>query len=86
VALGANVVVAFSEQVKGVKGATFTLTNLRNGKKVTATVTLSADGRTATLNPSAKLADGRAYRVNLTNGIHDVAGNGLAALSWRFHT
>ena len=51
-----------------------------------ATVTLSADGRTATLKPAAKLAKGHHYRVQLTNGIRDMGSNRLAALTWRFTT
>jgi hypothetical protein len=86
VASRAKVVVVFSERVKGVSGRTFVLTNLANGKKVKATVTLSANGRTATLKPGAKLAHGHQYRVQLTHAIRDVANNKLAALSWKFHT
>jgi hypothetical protein len=72
--------------VKGVSGRTFVLTNLANGTKVKATVTLSANGRTATLKPGAKLAHGHGYRVQLTHAIRDRANNRLAALSWKFHT
>ncbi len=86
VAASTNVVIGFSEQVKGVSGTTVTLTNLSSGKKVAATVTLSANGRTVTLNPSAALGKGRQFQVKLTNGISDLAGNRLAALTWKFTT
>jgi Bacterial Ig-like domain len=86
VATSTKVVVGFSEAVKGLSGTTFTLTNLSTGKKVTATVTLSADGRTATLNPSAALGKGKQFQVQLTNGITDLSNNKLAALSWKFNT
>ena len=76
----------FSEPVKGVTATTFVLTNLGNGKKVNATVTLSANGRTATLKPNAKIASGRQYRVQVTNAIRDLGDNRLAVLTWRFHT
>ena len=78
--------VVFSESVKGVSAHTFRLTSLAHGKKVAATVTLSADGRTATLKPIGKLAKGHAFRVDLTKAVHDLAGNRMASLSWRFHT
>jgi len=86
VSRGANVVVGFSEQVKGVSGSTVVLTNVATGKKVTATVTLSANGKTATLNPNARLGNGRTFKVQLTTGIRDMANNSLAALSWKFTT
>jgi hypothetical protein len=86
VSTSASVVVGFSEQVKGVSGSTVVLTNLSTGKKVTATVTLSADGRTATLKPGAKLGNAKAFKVQLTNGISDLSGNKLVALSWKFNT
>jgi Ca2+-binding RTX toxin-like protein len=86
VSTSTKVVVGFSEQVKGVSGSTVVLTNLSTGKKVTATVTLSATGMTATLTPSAKLANGRQFKVQLTNGISDMANNKLGALSWKFTT
>jgi len=86
VALKSKVVVGFSESVKGVSGATFVLKNLGNGKLVKATVTLSADGKTATLKPNAKLPKAGHFRVQLRNGIHDAANNRLAAMSWKFTT
>jgi len=86
VSTATKVVVGFSEQVKGVSGTTFTLTNLSTGKKVTATVTLSADGKTATLSPSAALGKGRQFQVKMTSGITDMSSNKLAALSWKFTT
>ena len=86
VAANAKVVVGFGEQVKGVAGSTFVLTNVANGTKVRATLILSGNGSTATLKPDANLAKGHQYRVQLTNGVRDLAGNRLVALSWRFHT
>ncbi len=86
VATNAKVVVVFSEPVKGVTANTLVLTNLGNGKKVNATVTLSANGRTATLKPNAKIASGRQFRVQVTNAIRDLGNNRLAALTWKFHT
>jgi hypothetical protein len=84
VAVGRNVVVVFSERVT-VPANAFQLVN-QAGNRVNANVTLSADGRTATLNPNANLAVGRQFRVNLTNAIRDAAGNRLTALTWTFRT
>jgi Ca2+-binding RTX toxin-like protein len=85
VAVGSNVVVVFSERVT-VPNNAFTLTNLANGRRINAAVSVSADGRTATLNPNANLAAGRTFRVNLTNAIRDAAGNRLTAVAWTFTT
>ena len=86
VARGAHVVVTFSERVNTVNAGTFTLTNLANHKSVRATVTLSANGRTATLKPAAKLATGHTFRVRLTNGVRDMGSNRLSAMTWKFTT
>jgi hypothetical protein len=86
VARGAHVVVTFSERVSAVNARTFTLTNLANHKVVKATVTLSADGRTATLKPAARLTAGHHFRVQLTNGVRDMSANRLAATTWNFTT
>lgn len=84
VPVGSNVVVTFSEPVTA--GAnSFTLTNAA-GVRVLALVTLSADGRTLTLDPLLNLTAGRTYTVGLTNGIRDLAGNRLAPVTWTFGT
>ena len=44
------------------------------------------NGKTATLNPNARLGNGRTFKVQLTTGIRDMANNSLAALSWKFTT
>ena len=81
---GARIEVVFSERVRGVTGSTFRLTNAATGALVQARITLSADGRTATLTPRAKLPAGQRFRVALTDGIRDVAGNRLVGLDWGF--
>ena len=48
-----------------------------------ATVTLSSDGRTATLNPTKNLTAGKYYTVKVTSGIRDLAHNALVPTSWR---
>jgi hypothetical protein len=82
----ANVVAGFSERVTNVAANTFTLTNLANGRRINAALTVSADGRTATLNPNANLPAGTQFRVDLTNGIRDAANNRLVADTWTFRT
>jgi len=84
VPVGSNVVVTFSEPVT-VGANSFTLTNAA-GVRVLALVTLSADGRTLTLDPLLNLTAGRTYTVSLTNGIRDLAGNRLAPVTWTFRT
>ncbi|GAB4006128.1 peroxidase family protein [Nocardioides ultimimeridianus] len=86
VSTGTQVVVGFSEPVTGVTGGTFTLTNVATGRTVLAIVTLSVNGQTATLTPILPLTAGTNWRVNLTNGIRDLAGNRLVAVSWTFRT
>lgn len=80
----ADVRVTFDEPVTGIDGTTFLLKT--GGRTVAAAVTLSSDGRTATLNPARPLAAGKRYAVTLTDGIADGAGNPLAAQGWSFTT
>jgi len=49
---------------------------------LSATVTLSTDKRSATLNPGANLRAGRTYTVRLSSKITDLSGNALTATSW----
>ena len=63
VAVGTNVVVGFSEPVT-VPNNGFTLTNQANGRRINAAVSVSPDGRTATLNPNANLPAGTNFRVD----------------------
>ncbi|WP_221177033.1 peroxidase family protein [Nocardioides pocheonensis] len=84
VPVGSNVVVTFSEPVT-LGANSFTLTNAA-GRRVLAVVTLSVDGRTATLNPALNLPAGQTFTVALTNGVRDLAGNRLAPLTWTFRT
>lgn len=54
--------------------------------KVPAGLSYNAATRTATLNPSAKLARGTRYTATLMGGIKDSAGNALVPVSWSFTT
>jgi len=77
-----NFVVTLSERVTNVTKTTFKLYRKGNTLPVSATVTLSADGKKGTLNPVTNLARGKTYIAKLTSGIKDPAGNTLAAYSW----
>lgn len=80
----ANVVVRFD---KAVTGASVRTVQLKAGaKRVAATVTLSADGTTITLNPRKALAPGTRYTVTLAPGIKDAAGKPVATQHWTFTT
>jgi hypothetical protein len=80
-----TVTVVFSEPVTGVGRTTLTLST-GNGATVPATVRYDATGRTATLDPTPTLKSRTRYRVALTTGVRDAAGNRLAATSWTFTT
>jgi len=81
-----NVVLRFSEPVTGVSGRTIRLRDTVTGHYVTAVVTYNATLRRATLNPSVTLAAHRRYRVVVSTGITDRAGNPLRATSRYFTT
>ena len=89
VARNVNVVVTFSERVVGVNATTLTLRRTSNNALVQAAVTLSADGRTATLNPTGNLAPRTQFTVTITGGaaaVRDSAGIPLASSTWRLTT
>jgi outer membrane biosynthesis protein TonB len=86
--VNADVVASFSEAMhpSSLSGSTFTLTPAA-GDPVAATVTRSADGTVATLDPTAALTAGTAYTATVTTGASDMAGNPLAAPeTWSFTT
>jgi Ca2+-binding RTX toxin-like protein len=89
VALGTNVLVAFSERVVGVNGTTVRLRIGQSptaGTVVGAAVTLNAAGTRATLNPNNNLARNTFYTVVVTAPIRDTSGNQIATTSWTFRT
>jgi hypothetical protein len=77
-----NFVVTFSEPVSGVTSSTMRLFVDGRTTAMPAKVTLSANRRVATLNPTANLKVGKKYRVRLTSAIKDPVGNQLAAYTW----
>ena len=83
---GTNITAIFSEpmdpdllkiSIKLYKGASST--------PVKATVTVSSDSKTITLDPKDRLAAGTRYRVKII-GAKDLAGNTLPNYTWRFKT
>lgn len=78
----ANFIAKFSEPVTGVSGTTMRLFVQGRTSPLAAAVTVSADRKTAILNPGANLVAGKLYTLKLTSGIKDRAGNTLAATSW----
>lgn len=85
IATGGVVRVTFSEPVEGVDGSSFQIAPA-GAAALPATVTLSADGLSASLTPTSGLTIGSAYAVTLTARVHDVAGNPLPPLAWELHT
>lgn len=85
VATDAQVRVTFSKPVAGVTSKSFSLRDER-GRAVPADVTYSGGSRTATLIPSAPLADTTRYRVILTGAITDAAATALPPTEWTFTT
>ncbi|NUS53131.1 MAG: choice-of-anchor D domain-containing protein [Nocardioidaceae bacterium] len=82
-----NVVVAFSEAVRGVRGATFRLERASTGRAVGAVVTGS--GSRWVLNPRATLPARTWFRVRLVGGstnVRDLSGLPLTSTSWTFRT
>ena len=92
VPVDSNIQVTFSEPIdpttiETVSGAnSLTLTDSSN-IAVPATVTLSQDGRVATLNPSSFLGASRPYTASVNTDVKDLAGNSLpSTTTWGFRT
>jgi hypothetical protein len=75
----ANVSALFSEAMSPstINASTVTLKRSGTTTKVGATVTYSAAGKKATLNPNANLKRGATYVATVTSGAKDLAGNAL---------
>ena len=76
---GVNVKATFSEKMRkaSLTGTTVRLVKEGSTKAVQATVTYVAASRTVVLDPAAKLAAHTTYRLLVTTGARDVAGNVL---------
>ncbi len=94
VAVGANLVMTFNETVRAGSGNIQIFNS--NGTiartiAVTDTSQVTFSGNTVTINPTADLARGAGYYVNMASGvIRDTAGNNFAGISnstaWNFMT
>ncbi|MFI5493657.1 Ig-like domain-containing protein [Actinoplanes sp. NPDC051859] len=67
-------------------GSTVTLTRVRDGAAVPATVITSGGGDVVNLSPTAALAASTAYRFSLTSGVRDVSGRAFQPYSIVFTT
>lgn len=75
--------VKFSEPVRNVSHKTFQLVRRGTTRPVAADVSLSRDGKAATLRPNSTLEKRTAYTVRLTSGISDRAANALETTTWK---
>lgn len=73
----ADLLLLFSEKVKGVGKKTVRLYLVGKKKPLRARVSMDKKGRKATLDPSSSLKLGKTYEVRIKPGIKDVAGNPL---------
>ncbi|HVF38960.1 MAG TPA: Ig-like domain-containing protein [Gemmatimonadaceae bacterium] len=80
VSVNTSVTVTFSEPMDAatINTSTITLTP-SGGSPVAASVSYNAGANTATLTPSAPLANATGYTLTVTTGAKDVAGNSLAS-------
>ncbi|MDQ0821165.1 Ca2+-binding RTX toxin-like protein [Arthrobacter sp. V4I6] len=84
-----NVTATFSEIITGFSTSTVQITNVASGAVVTSALTFNPLTRVLTINPSATLAAGTQYRVQITGGtaaVRDTAGNPLTTRTWTFTT
>jgi len=83
VPINTNVTVTFSEPMDAttITSTTITLKPTGGGANIAATVTCNSPCTTATLDPTADLANNTDYTVTVTTGVKDVSGNALAANS-----
>lgn len=80
VAVGADIVVTFDEaiQVSDITAANFVLMKA-DGTNVPGALTYDADHKVVTFNPTSNMAAATAHIFVVTTGVHDLAGNALAA-------
>ena len=91
VARGANITIRFSEAISrtSMTGTSVILKKASGAAGLALTLTYDATTRTLTANPEVaelRLAPHTAYRISLTRGVRDIAGNSLVATAWRVHT
>ncbi|MEN9506974.1 MAG: hypothetical protein RI958_2900 [Actinomycetota bacterium] len=83
-----NITVNFSERIhpNTVTTDSIKLTKVSGGAVVPAAVTLSADRKSVTIDPSSTLGVAIDYRVNVGSAVTDLAGNAIVAWSSTFRT
>jgi phi13 family phage major tail protein len=81
VAVDANVVVTFSEELalSTVTSDNIFLTKVTDGVPVAGALTIDTARKVVTFNPTSNLAGNTEYRLNITTSVKDVYGNKLAA-------
>lgn len=81
VSISVNPAIAFSEDLldSSVTSTTVKMTKVSNSQEITTNLVHSTDGKTITMTPTSSLEYSTEYRINVTTGIKDVAGNALAA-------
>lgn len=79
IAVDTNIVVTFSEDMDGtsINSTTVTLTKVAGGSQVSGEVSYNPSTETLTFDPTANLTAGTSYRLTLTTGVKDNAGNPL---------
>ncbi len=92
IARGANVTVGFGEAMSraSMTGASVIVRKKAGGRAVAGTLKYHAASATLTVNPGGggafRLAPHTVYRVSLTSGVSDIAGNALTPTTWTFRT
>lgn len=69
--------VRFNEAVSNVNASTVLVRDMTTNAVVPSTVSYDASARVARIIPDQRLASARAYRVEATSGVTDIAGNAL---------
>jgi len=85
-ALGANVLIGFSEAMAKPTAEQVFVRPGAGGDALPATVNYNATSKSVIVNPNADLAPGTWYDVVVTDGVTDLAGNKVAPETWRFQT
>ena len=88
VIVGKVITIVFNEDINvaTISATTVKFTEVITTNTVPATIALGADKRTLTITPTTSLDYAKAYQVQLTTGIQDIAGNAFAGTTWQFNT
>lgn len=87
VAVNTTITATFSEAMttSTISASNFTVA-AAGGTAVTGTVAYNSSTNVATFTPSANLANGTTYTVNLTSGMTSSSGTALSTYTWSFTT